>query len=184
MTEARPELSRIVRANEIGKAGLEFTLEANESERAAIADRLGVVSVDALKADVTVKRWRRTGARMIAEVTGAMTRRCVVSLDDFVSPIEERFEVRYADPSDDIAMAETEGELVLDPDSEEPPEILEHGAFDAGEAVLQQLVLTLDPYPRKPGTEFADVRENPEKPSPFAVLEGLKIGPKEPGEKG
>jgi len=170
----KPELSRPIRVNDIGKAGLEFTIEADEGERAAVAERLDVVRVEALKAEITVKRWRRTGARLTSEVTGSMTRRCVVTLDDFEVPIAERFEVRYADPSDEIAMGETEGELFLDPDSDEPPEILEGGAFDAGEAVVQQLVLGLDPYPRKPGVEFAEIHDEPQKTSPFAILSGLK----------
>jgi len=184
VTDPKPELSRPIRANEISKAGLELTIEADEAERAAIAKRLGVLGMKALKAEITVKRWRRTGARLIVDVTGSMTRRCVVSLEPFDVPIEEHFEVRYADPSDDIAMFPTEGELVFDPESEEPPEVLEHGTLDAGEAVVQQLVLGLDPYPRKPGAQFAEVKESPEKTSPFAVLSSLKEGAKDPENKG
>ena len=174
MTAPEPEFSHPVRVNEIGKAGLEFTIEADEAERAAIAERLGVESVDLLKADIVAKRWRRTGARMIADVEARITRRCVVSLEEFEVPVSERFEVLYADPADDIAMVPSEGELVLDPISAEPPEILEGGAFDAGEGVVQHLVLGLDPYPRKPGVEFAEIVQEPQKPSPFAVLSGLK----------
>lgn len=174
MSETQLELSRRVRVNEIGKAGLEFDLEADEEQRKAIAKRLGIVSLDRLEAKVEVKRWRRTGARMIVSVDGEMTRRCVVSLEDFQVPIHQDIEIRYADPSDDIAMPQEEGELFLDPDSDEPPEILEGGSFDAGEAIVQQLVLDLDPYPRKPGVEFEDVKEKPEKTSPFSVLSGLK----------
>jgi len=180
----KPELSRRIRANEISKAGLELTIEADEAERAAIAERLGVQAVNDLRAEIKVKRWRRTGARLIADVTGSMTRRCVVTLEDFEVPIEEHFEVRYADPSDSIAMFPTEGEMVFDPEGEEPPEILERGALDAGEAVVQQLVLGLDPYPRKPGAAFDEVKETPEKASPFAVLSSLKEGPKDPENKG
>ncbi len=178
------ELSRPVRVNEVGKGGLEFTVEADEAERAAIAGRLGVERVGALTAQVTVKRWRQTGARLTAHVNGTMTRRCVVSLDEFEAPIDEQFEARYADPDDEIAMAAPEEELVLDPESEEPPEILEGGAFDAGEAIVQHLVLGLDPYPRKPGVEFEEVRESPGKISPFAVLSGLKKGASPPEDKG
>jgi len=174
MTAPKLEFSYPVRVNEIGKAGLEFSIEADEAERAAIAKRLGVESVEILKANVLAKRWRRTGARMIADIEVRMTRRCVVSLEEFEAPINERFEVLYVDPSDDIAIAPSEGELVLDPVSEEPPEILETGSFDAGEAVVQHLVLGLDPYPRKPGVEFAEIAEEPQKTSPFAVLSGLK----------
>lgn len=183
MTETKPEFSRPVRVGEVGKGGLEYTIEADAAECEAVARRLGVVAVEELRADLVVKRWRRMGARLNAHITGQMTRRCVVTLEDFVVPIDEQIEVRYADPADEIAMGDTDGELILEPGSEEPPEVLERGGFDAGEAVVQHLVLGLDPYPRKPGAQFADVNEKVEKPSPFAVLSVLKNDEKD-GDSG
>jgi len=176
MTESALELSRPIRMGEIGKGGLEFEIVADEFERAAIAARLGVEAVADLKGRVIVKRWRRSGARLTAEVSGKMTRLCVVSLEPFEVPFCEEFDVRFADPADDIAMRAGEGELILDPDSDEPPEILESGAFDAGEIILQQLVLGLDPYPRKSGVEFEEIKETTEESSPFAALKDLKSG--------
>jgi len=174
MSSDRPELSRWIKAGAIGKAGLEFEIDANEDECAAVALRLGVVAVPKLYAKLEVKRWRRSGARVSAQVTGSLVRRCVVTLEEFTVPVDEDFEVKFADPADDIAMVPTDGELVLDPGSDEPPEILVNGGFDAGEVVVEQLVLGLDPYPRRPGAEFGEVRETPEKSSPFEVLSSLK----------
>jgi len=180
MVTSEFELSRPVRANEIPKAGLEIDIEASLEERDAIAKRLGVDAVSKLSAEVTVKRWRRTGARLMAKVRANLTRTCVVTLEPFDIAIDETVESRYADPGDDIAMAATDGELFLDPNSDEPPEILEDGVLDAGEAVVQHLVLGLDPYPRKPGVEFDEIHEEPQKSSPFAVLSGLKKDGKKP----
>jgi hypothetical protein len=66
---------------------------------------------------------------------------------------------------------------VLDTDQEEGPEEIDSLHLDLAPPALEEFVLSLDPYPRRPGVEFAPespVSEPPE--SPFAVLKGLKQG--------
>jgi uncharacterized metal-binding protein YceD (DUF177 family) len=75
--------------------------------------------------------------------------------------------------------AEPHGEVVLDLD-EDLPEPLDDEGVDLGEAVAQQLAMSLDPYPRAPGVSYpggAKPRAGPsesEKDSPFAILASLK----------
>ncbi len=180
MTKPALEFSRPVLVNKLSEAGLEFTLEANAEEREALAARLGLVSLEALGADVTVTRWRKGGAHLIAHLHGKMIRRCDVSLEDFEVPIDEVADVRYVAPKDQIGGTFIDGELILDPESEDIPEVLEDERFDAGETIVQQLVLSLDPYPRKPGVEFEEIQESQEKTSPFAVLSNLKGAKEDP----
>jgi len=176
MSAPRPEFSRPVRVNELGKAGLIIDVDPSEEERTALATLLDIVALPELTGELQVKRWRRGGAKLSGQVRGIMRRICSVSLEEFDAPFEGEFEVRYASPADEIGMSgDMEGELFLDPESDDTPEVLDGDKFDAGEAVAQQLVLSLDPYPRKPGVEFEEIVEEPQKTSPFAALEGLKV---------
>lgn len=169
-----PEFSRPVRIGEIGKGGLAFPVEANGEEKNALATLLGVVRVGSLTAEVEVSGWRKGGAHLKADYRINLTRTCVVTLEDFDETIEDRVDVYYAHPSDKILVPGDDGELILDPDSDDVPEILEGAGFDAGDAIAQHIALNLDPYPRKPGAEFGVHEEGEAEASPFAVLKALK----------
>ena len=76
-----------------------------------------------------------------------VVRTCVVSLDDFETTLEEDFRVRFVP-----AGTETDN-----PDPEAEDEIPFAGTvIDLGEAAAEQLALSLDPYPRKPGAELPE----------------------------
>lgn len=175
MTEL--EFSRPVRISKMGKAGLEFAVEATPEECAALAQRLGISELKGLKAEVDVKHWRKGGAQLTAQASGVMVRNCVVTLEDFDQPFDEPLEIQFADPRDKIHVPKLEdGEMILVAEGEDPPEVLENDTIDVGEAIAQQLVLSMDPYPRKPGAAFEEIDENREETSPFSVLSALKPG--------
>jgi uncharacterized metal-binding protein YceD (DUF177 family) len=61
----------------------------------------------------------------------------------------------------------------MDPEADDPPDVLEGETIDVSGYVLEHLALELDPFPRKPGAVF----ENPlptAEISPFAALKALK----------
>ncbi len=62
---------------------------------------------------------------------------------------------------------------VIDPDAEDPPELIEGDEIDVGALVIEQLALEIDPFPRKPGAVF-DPGPEESPPSPFAVLKDFK----------
>ena len=51
--------------------------------------------------------------------------------------------------------------------------VIEDGKIDLGQYAVEQLALSLDPFPRKPGAEFVQPEE-PAEISPFAALKALK----------
>ena len=61
-------------------------------------------------------------------------------------------------------------EVTLD---EDDADVIEDGKIDLGQYAVEQLVLSLDPFPRKPGAEFVQPEE-PTEISPFAALKALK----------
>ena len=159
------ELSRPIPADRVGEAGLVVTVEATDAERAAIARRLFVPSVQAVQC-----RWSlRAAPGGVVEADGSLRARlfqeCVVSLDPFAVEIVEEFAVRFVPGGD-------ESEDSDDPDV--PDELaIENGVLELGEATVEQLALALDPYPRKPGAVLPEAAgDAPD--NPFAALAKLR----------
>ena len=65
------------------------------------------------------------------------------------------------------------GELELDPDAPDAPDVLETDAVDVAGYVVEHLALELDPFPRKPGVTF-EYQPPEEETSPFAALKKLQ----------
>jgi uncharacterized metal-binding protein YceD (DUF177 family) len=166
------------------QAGLDVTVEAKPQEREGIARYLDVASAERVQAHLTLKRWRNGGVRVTGQVSAQLTQTCVVTLEPFAAQISVMVDRKYLPAALLPPETQTQDEIVLDPDGEDPPEALPHD-LDLGLVVLEELVLGIDPYPRKPGAAIpeADATDGdpppqaPE-PSPFASLQGLVPAPK------
>jgi hypothetical protein len=167
--------SRIIRVDALPRDGERFSLEANASEREALAAFLKLPSIEALNATLTVKRAARGGARVIGTVRGELTQTCVVTLEPFPAAVEEEVDVRFA-PSEDASAARRpreEPETVSMTDEDEPDPLVD-GRIDLGALAAEFFALGLDPYPRKPGVEYEEqpVAEAEDEATPFAILRG------------
>jgi uncharacterized metal-binding protein YceD (DUF177 family) len=170
--EHRLPFSEIVRINEIG-AGLERHLVPDDAAKARIIKALDLASLSAFEADVKVAPGR-VGWTLTGRVTATLEQVCGITLDPLPVEIDERFSVdlvEAAEPEPD------EIEVTIDDDA---PDVIEDGRIDLGQYAVEQLALTLDPFPRKPGAEFVQPEE-PAEISPFAVLKAFK--PKDDGGK-
>ena len=180
--EPQPEFSRLVPVDRLGEAEITEEISAGPGERAALARRFGLLSLDRLSATL---RLERAGARNLVRIAGRLaaevTQACVVTLEPVSARLEKDFTLLY--DLDAAAQGEAEGarEVIVEPEAEEPPEPVGQHGIDLGEAVAQQLAIALDPYPRAPGAAL------PEEPragaggaraaeGPFAALESLKRG--------
>lgn len=163
MNAPQEELSRIVRLDRVPTRGLTIDVTANETERAALAKRFGLLELPALKAEVTVQPglggvWSVTG-QLRADVVQA----CVVTLDPVAQSIDEAIDLRFA------AGAKANAD---DPDAPEP---LDGDSLDVGAIVADHVSLALDPFPRAPGATYEPAAQPADaKPNPFAALEALK----------
>jgi uncharacterized metal-binding protein YceD (DUF177 family) len=162
-----PELSRPVAADRIGSGGFSYVVEADAAEREAVAGRLMIPAIEALRCGVTLRRGADASrGEIIAEgaLRAAVVRTCVVSADDFPVTVEAAFRVLFV-------RAGTEREEVdVEADDEIP---YENGMLDLGELATEQLALELDPYPRKPGVALPDAEAGATR-SPFAALASRK----------
>jgi uncharacterized metal-binding protein YceD (DUF177 family) len=173
MSGVASEFSRTIPWGLVGRQEKREELEATKAERTALARRFGILEVAALHASLRLRQEAGGVVRVRGRLTADVVQACVVTLDPVPQHIDEPVDLRFlpegAEPEDD---------------PEGPDEILsEGGPMDLGEAIAEQLSLTLDPYPRVPGAQLPpDVLEEedepaeeaPQRPNPFAKLSALK----------
>jgi uncharacterized metal-binding protein YceD (DUF177 family) len=163
--------SHTVKLHELSRGPIRLTLSPDEPQRAAIAKQLGLKSLPSLKADVTVKPWL-DGAELTGRIDAVVEQICGVSLDPFEQPVSGDVDIRVVPDGSPHAAGPEGGELELDPDAPDAPDVLDGDTIDVAAYVVEQLALEIDPFPRKPGAEFT--YEAPEaEMSPFAALKKL-----------
>jgi uncharacterized metal-binding protein YceD (DUF177 family) len=167
--------SKIVKLHEVGRGSVAVTFTPDEAERAQIAKDLSVVAAPALTARVTVKPWLE-GAEIFGRIDAVVTETCSISLEDFDTTISSDFSLRVVPAGSALAPLPDTGEIELDVEADDPPDVLESDVIDVGAYVVEHLALELDPYPRKPGVSF-DYASGTEETSPFAALKALKDKP-------
>lgn len=165
-----PEFSRIVDTRSIGNEPVR--LEANETERAALAKRFGIVAIDRLTAEVTlepVKPAILAAGRLTAEIVQS----CAISGEDLPVAVAEPLTLRFV-PERGPGRPDEELEL----DAGELDEIEFSGTqFDLGEAVAQSLALAIDPFLEAPGADAFRRKSGffgEDTANPFAALAKLK----------
>jgi hypothetical protein len=150
-----PEFSRRVRIDDLPPAGRAIAAEASESERRALAGRLGLAGLARLQVEGEVSAIRGgTVVRLEARLVADVTQTCVVTLVPLDRHIEADFVRLYA--AGVAGDAETDEEVFFD-ELAEDIEPLTGNQIDAGEAAAEQLALELDPYPRAPGAALSAV---------------------------
>lgn len=165
-----PEFSRIWRLDALG-IDRQVEIEADAAERAALAVRFGLQSLDSLSASATfhpVAAGIEASGRMKAKAVQS----CVITAEPVPTRIDQPFTIRFVAPD---AAPESE-ELELDA---EDCDVMDHDGhgIDLGEAIAQTLGLALDPYPRAPSAD-ARIKEigilSEEEAGPFGALAALK----------
>jgi uncharacterized metal-binding protein YceD (DUF177 family) len=159
MAESGP-FARPVRVESISADGLTQAIEASEAERAALAKLNGLPGIARLTASFTLNRAGRGLIRVRGQVHAELTQACVVSLEPVEARLDEPVDVRFAVPAGEsasrrgppISAAEAES---LSLDGEDAPDPVVDGKIDLGALAAEFMVLALDPYPRKPGADFA-----------------------------
>lgn len=146
--EIRLEFSRPLIVGRVPAGGSHEKLKADAKECQRLAKRLDVKAIHALSAELKVRPWRGGGLKVAGLAKVDLEQISVVTLEVFRQTLEIEIE-RYF-----LTRAPN-------PDEELDVDVIENDAIDLGEVVSQTLALELDPYPRKPGEEFAAIIEDP-----------------------
>ena len=174
MSEVLP-LSRPLAVEAIPGLGTDITVEATEPERDRLAKDFGLVTIDSLVGTYHVEKRGRT-VHVTGRVRAQVVQSCVVSLDPFPATVDDPVDIKFVEDASrrfDQDDAGDEREVKLD-----APDPIVGGRIDLGAITSEFLALALDPYPRKPGTDFAWGTGEGEAveadPSPFAALAKLQ----------
>jgi uncharacterized metal-binding protein YceD (DUF177 family) len=154
--------------------GERVELMADEAERRAIAERLGLRSLQRLEAHA--KLARESGkVRAEGRVRASLEQDCIATGEPVAEHVDEPFEIVFLpEPSggradDEVELASEDCDVVF----------YEGGAIDLGTAVADTLALAINPYPRSSGADSA-LREagvlSEAEAGPFAALAKLMKG--------
>ncbi|MCW1384042.1 DUF177 domain-containing protein [Novosphingobium sp. KCTC 2891] len=164
-----PEFSRIVDLRQVNDAPI--VLEPDEAERRRLAARFGISAIDAMHAEVMV---RREADKVLANgrLTAAIVQACAISGEDFPVRIDEPIALRFVPPGHHAPDEE------LEIRADECDEIEFDGlTIDLGEAVAQSLALAIDPFAEGPEADRARAEHKlggDVASGPFAALAALK----------
>ncbi|OSQ48667.1 YceD family protein [Thalassospira alkalitolerans] len=178
-----PEFSRIVKTDEQVAKKNKISIEANEKERVALAERFELVAINSLTAELTITTAGNGEVTLRGPLHADIVQRCVTTLEPVPELVDDEVEVLFSphiseedlpsNPDDLDDLSEEELMALLD-----QPEPLVDGKIDVGEVVSQYLAVAMNPYPRTDGAEMPDEAgakdEVEERPNPFAKLAGLK----------
>lgn len=163
----------VVKLSELARGPVTVKLEADEATRAEIAKKLGLESLPALSGTISVRPWL-DGAEVVGRFRAQVEQICSVSAEAFEQALDGDFDLRVVPAGSPNAPTDSDGgDVALDMDAPDPPDVVEHDEIDLAAYLVEHLALEIDPFPRKPGAEFDYTPDAPEE-SPFAVLKRLK----------
>jgi len=153
--------------------GDRIELIADDDERQAVAERLGLPSLGAFQAHATLTR-KGTLIEADGRIVASLEQRCVVTGDPVPAHIDEAFSLVFMrEPEiradDEVELGPADCDVVFHDGS----------TIDLGAAIADTLALSLDPYPRSAGADAA-LKEagvlSEAEAGPFAALAQLKKG--------
>jgi uncharacterized metal-binding protein YceD (DUF177 family) len=158
-----PELHRPFRADDLPSKGLKIELRASPAELEAIAERLGLVSLNLFEGDLRLQPEIGRQISLTGPIRAEIVQNCVVTGELLTTLLEFELDRSFAEDAD--------------PEIEEPDPIID-GKIDVGEQAVEELALNIPPYPRAPGAVFeALADDSPDAEAgrnPFSVLSSLK----------
>lgn len=167
MTAPTPEFSRLVPLARIGRDKHHEPIEANAAEREALARRLDLVALDRLSAVAAL--WREANGEIVLEAAweAEFVQNCVASLEPVAGAASDAFVLRYGPEA-------ASGRLLLLGPDEADFEPLAGDSVDVGEAVAQELSLSLPAFPRHPDAAAEASLEEERAETAFAALSALR----------
>ncbi|HEY1631244.1 MAG TPA: DUF177 domain-containing protein [Rhizomicrobium sp.] len=169
-----PPLQKIYDLSSISAAGAEVTITAKPEELPALAQWFDIDAMEAFEAKLELRKLSQTRFHLDATMNADVVQACVVTLGPVKTHIERRFSRTLHLTTGPAVGRET---IIVTPADDESPEEIASTRYDLVEPLLEELALSIDPYPRAAGAEFSPPGDgkSPEE-SPFAVLKRLKRG--------
>ena len=156
------------------EAGTRIEARATKAECRALAALFDLPAVHAVEAVFAVRPLPGGGLELEGRVAARLRRLCVVTAELFDEDFAEPETRRYLPGP----VEADEGEIEVAALEEDAPDPLPPEGVDLLELVSEVLALGLDPHPRAPGADIAELEYDPEAEEepkgPFAALAAMK----------
>jgi uncharacterized metal-binding protein YceD (DUF177 family) len=180
----RPPYTSLYDLGNVPEKGAELVLKPAPAELSQITAWLGIESLERLEATIRLSRGFSGRYLYQAHFEADVVQACVVTLEPVLSHLSEDFgrSLELVVPVSRHrrhAGKEAAKPEILPPDiaaDDDAPELIDNPVIDLAAPLLEELSLSLDPYPRKAGVSFTPPEDAPETPAenPFSVLQKLK----------
>jgi hypothetical protein len=139
--------SQKLRISRLGPVPQVHEVVADAQSRAALAAAFGLPDIARLNGVFSLTQRRDGIIDAELRMDARLTQTCVLTLEPFEATIAEAARLRFVP---DSALA---APITLDPQTLDGPDEIPYTgeSIDLGAALAEQLALSLDPYPRKPG---------------------------------
>ena len=159
MTRPHDDASAIaypVHVSRLPKSGMRVTIEADAAQREALAATHGLQMVERFVARLEITAWKKGGVRVVGRVKASVVQECVVTLEPVTGAIDEPVSATFLPEGSRLAVPtySAEGEILLDPDGDDSPELFTGDTVDVGQLAEEFFALGIDPYPRKQGVSL------------------------------
>lgn len=153
--------------------GMRVVVEPDARQRGVLAAAHGLVSVTRYRADLLVTPWRRNGVKVAGSVKADIVQECVVTLEPLEANVSALVEGLYLPEDSKLGRQgfESGGEIMLDADGPDAPELFSGDTIDVGALAEEFFGLALDPYPRKPGASVGAAAPEPAAVEPDGPLQ-------------
>jgi uncharacterized metal-binding protein YceD (DUF177 family) len=163
-----PEFSRPQVLMDPPQGAAEEVLEASRAEGAALAQRFGIEALAHFSARFTRKPYPGGGLLISGRFRAEPVQLCVISLEAVREVLDKPFT---------LVVLPADAALSEDPDGPDDIQADATGHFDLGEALAEELSLSLNPYPRAPGARLPEAEDDAAEATPrnpFAKLASLR----------
>ncbi|WP_019222609.1 YceD family protein [Bartonella rattaustraliani] len=160
--------------------GIRVHICANQSECAHLAKNHDLVEVKFCEGKFHILPWKKRGVRIKGLLRARIIQLCVVTLEPLENILHENVEMVFVPEDSNLTkprISEETGELFLDVEGSDTPEVFYGDKIDIGAIMEEFFELSLDHYPRKKGIKMQvieNLEEVEKKTSPFSVLKNWK----------
>lgn len=132
--------------------GMTVTIDADGDQRAALARAHDLTAVERFRADLDVTAWKKGGIKVSGRVKARIVQACIVTLEPVEETVDEEVSALFLPEGSKLAVPRTpEGEIILDAEGEDGPELFSGDTVDVGQLAVEFFALGINPYPRRPG---------------------------------
>jgi uncharacterized metal-binding protein YceD (DUF177 family) len=154
----------------------DYTRDASPEELAAIATDLGLLGCSTLHAQYAIRAIGGGRYKLTGTINASVTQACVITLEPIESAVKLPIDVEFSPEANAAPRKSDDEDEEVEVSSLPDLEPIENASLDVGRVVFETLAAGIEPFPKKPGAEFAwdDPRVSDPKNNPFAVLADFK----------